>query len=143
MLKVFNKQALTKNQRFNNALLYGIPTSLVLAIAYGLVTSLIKIEFSAIYLAFGYGIGMIIQKKGRGVQPKFSILAAILAVICFIIGDMIAIAGSIAVLWTPALWGPVFNIVFTMYTSISIGSVLSLLFRVGGVYYAYLNARVV
>ena len=45
MLKVYNKTALTKKQRFNNALLYGIPTALGLGLAYGIIASIIRIQF--------------------------------------------------------------------------------------------------
>lgn len=143
MLKIFNEHVLTKNQRFYKALLYGIPSSIGLGVLYGLVATLLHFEFSIIYVAFGYLIGLVIQRKGRGVQPKFSILGAVLAVVCFVLGDMIAIFGDISILWTPSMWGFVFNILLRMYTTISISSVLSLLFRVAGVYYAYLYARIV
>ena len=73
MLKVFNTDALTKNQRFNQALLYGIPSALVLGIGFGIISSMFHIEFSIMYVLFGYLIGLVIQKKVRRVQTKFSV----------------------------------------------------------------------
>ena len=46
MFQVFNKHALTRNQRFMRALLYGTLVSVGLCIAYGLISSLLSIEFS-------------------------------------------------------------------------------------------------
>ena len=142
MLKVFNTDALTKNQRFNQALLYGIPSALVLGIGFGIISSMIHIEFSIMYVLFGYLIGLVIQKKGRGVQTKFSVLAAILAFVCFFLGDLVSNFG-LSIIWTPGLWGTAASMLLRFYTSISFNTLLGILFRVFGIYYAYINARVV
>lgn len=82
-MKVFNVDSIKKNQRFNNALLYSIPLTIVLIIGYTIVRRLLPVEFSIIYIGFGYLIGMCIQKYGRGVTRQFSILGAVLAFLCF------------------------------------------------------------
>ncbi|MFI3284133.1 MAG: hypothetical protein R3Y57_03515 [Erysipelotrichaceae bacterium] len=141
-MEIFNKHALTRNQRFNTALLYGVPSAILLGIVYGFISSLTRIQFSIVYVFFGYVIGMIIQRKGRGVQQKFSVLAAILAVVCFILGDTISLFG-LSILWTPSAWGIAFWLLMQTYTALNASSLLALLFRVCGVYYAYINGRIV
>ena len=142
MFKVYNKNAITRNERFKNAIIAGIIATVVITVLYGLISGFLNVEFSFVYLAAGYAIGQTIQKYGKGVQPRFSILAAVLAVFCFVIGDMIAWFGF-EVLITPALWIPAFKIIFSSYLGTSINALLSLAFRAGGVYLAYCNARVI
>lgn len=141
MFKVYNKRAVTRQERFQKALLYGILATLLITLVYGLLTRLLHIEFSVVYLLVGYSIGTIIQKYGRGVQIQFSILAACLAAFCFLFGDMIAWFGF-EVLFTPALWSFAIRAILSNYFNIGINSLLSLLFRVGGIYLAYTSARI-
>lgn len=136
MFKVYNKRAVTRQQRFQNALVFGIAATIVITLAYGLLSYLLHVELSVVYLAAGYAIGYVIQKYGRGVQAQFSILAAVLAGCCFIFGDMISIAGFNVALWPFALQLALGNL-------LSAGSIISLLFRIGGVLIAYQTARVI
>lgn len=142
MFKVYNKRAITRQERFRNALVYGIGATLLITLAYGFISNILRIEFSVVYLAAGYGIGYVIQKYGRGVQIQFSILAAVLACFCFIVGDMISIFGF-NILFNPALWPMALQIIFSVFLSTNINSLLSLAFRIGGVIIAYKNARIV
>ena len=142
MYKVYNKRAITRQERFKNALIYGIGATVLITAAYGLLSSFLFVELQIVYLSCGYAIGYLIQKYGRGVQVQFSILAAVLAIFCFVIGDLISWFGFEALL-NPGLWPMAFQFIFSSYLSTSISSLLSLAFRVGGVYLAYVNARVV
>ena len=45
-MKIYNSHALTKHQRFLKAIAYGVPAALVAAIAYGLISRALRIEFS-------------------------------------------------------------------------------------------------
>lgn len=141
MLKVYNKDVLQKNQRFIQAILYGLPVSISLGIVYGLVTELIHIEFSAAFVLIGYVIGLTIQKFGRGVQLKFSILGAVLAVISFLIGDLVFLFGF-DVFFNGFFFQAIIYRIQTL-ASTNINSLLALLFRVLGVYYAYITSRIV
>lgn len=142
MFKVYNKRAVTRQERFQKALVYGIIFTLLITLLYGLFTHFLHIEFSIVYLFVGYLIGAVIQKYGRGVQIQFSILAAFLAVFCFLFGDMIAWFG-LDVLFAPTFWSVALQAILSNYFNLNINSLLSLLFRVGGVYLAYSNARII
>ena len=145
MFQVFNERALTRNQRFLRALLYGTLVSVGLCVAYGLISSLLGIEFSYAFVGIGYLIGMTIQKKGRGVQVKFSVLAAVLAVLTFVFADLIAWFGF-SVFMSPEyfLFGlKAWASVMLDISSGGISGMLSLLFRGFGVVAAYQSARIV
>ncbi len=137
-MQVFNSRAVTRQQRFVRAIIFGSIAAIGLAIIYGIISSLTRFEFSVVYVGIGYLIGMVISKYGRGVQVQFSVLAAVLAVISFILGDIISMFG-ISVLWTPYLWG--FGLQAIFYALFAPTGVISLAFRVFGVFYAYKCAR--
>jgi hypothetical protein len=143
MFKVYNKDALTRNERFQNAVVVGIGATVGLTLVYGFITSLLSLEFSVLYMLMGYVIGLVIQKAGRGVQVRFSVLAAICAFFCFFIGDMISIFGF-AVLVSPSMWFDAVRIILSIWLSgLDISTLLSLAFRVLGIYFAYVYARIV
>ena len=142
MLKVFNTRALNSNQRFSRALIVGIPTALAAAILYGLISPMIRFEFSVVYVGIGWGLGILIQKFGRGVQPKFSILAAVLAALCFILGDLISYVG-VGILFNPILLIQLIFLNLPAYLQTNLNALLGTAFRVLGVYMAYTNARIV
>lgn len=142
MLKVFNTHALSSKQRFTRAILVGIPTALGLAVLYGIIGNAVPFEFSIVFLGIGWLIGIAIQKYGRGVQPKFSILAAVLAAFCFILADLISIVG-LSILLHPITLIQLMIGVIPSYLQTNFNVLLGLLFRAGGVYMAYTNARIV
>lgn len=141
MLKVYNKQALTRNQRFQKAVLYGGAATIASIIAYAIISSILPFQLSLLYVGFGYGIGYVIRTYGKGVQPRFSILGAGLAVLCFLIGDAIVIAGWGALV-NPGL---LINAIIYDIGSLTggINGLLGLAFRLGGVYFAYIESRIV
>ena len=139
MFKVFNSFALTSQQRFQKALLYGIPSALGLGLAYGLILRVVPIAFSIVYVGIGYLIGLVIQRKGRGVQAKFSWLAAILSVLSFMLSETVRIVGlnfSLDVLFLMAFILP------ARYLG-SLNGLINLAFIAYGVYTAYRMARIV
>ena len=143
MFKIYNKDALTRNERFQNACVVGILTTLGLTIAYGFVSSILHLELQVLYLAIGYLIGLAIQKAGRGVQVRFSVLAAIYAFFCFFVGDIISIFGF-SVFLAPSMYGIVLRSVISMWLGgMDVSTLLSLAFRVIGIYFAYVYARIV
>lgn len=143
MLKIYNKDALTRNERFQNACVVGILTTLGLTIAYGILSNVLFLELQILYMAIGYLIGMSIQKAGRGVQVRFSVLGAICAFVCFFVGDIISIFGFSA-LFTPSMYGIVLHSVISMWLGgMDVSTLLSLAFRVIGIYFAYVYARIV
>lgn len=142
MYTIYNKRALTRNERFIKALVYGGLATLGMTLAYGIVASITPFEFSIVYVLFGYGIGYVIRTKGRGVQPRFSILGAVLATLCFLVGDLLSIYGMVLLLHPLILIQALFMII-PSYLSANISSLLGLAFRAYGVYAAYISSRIV
>jgi cytochrome c biogenesis protein CcdA len=142
MLKVFNSHAISRNQRFTKAIVWGVPIALLIGIVYGVVSFISPFEFSIVYIGIGYLIGYVIKNKGRGVHLRFSILAAGLTILAILIGDVLTFFG-------PAAFGSLDSVIFAfsstvmLWLSANIGTLISLLFRVAGVYFAYTNARIV
>lgn len=138
MLKVFNTHALNSKQRFTRALIVGIPTALGLGIAYGMITRFIPITFSIVYVGIGYLIGLVIQKYGRGVQPKFSYLAAGLAIVSFVLADAVQYLGLGNLIY-------VFQLIPFLIQSYlgSINGLINLAFMAFGVVTAYRMARII
>lgn len=143
MLKIYNKQALTRNERFIRAVVYGVGATAGLTVLYGILSALLRIEFSVVYLAFGYAIGTVIRKLGRGVQVRFSVLAAVLAAICFVLGDMISMVGFSVFTNGFGFFFLVFRVALQSLLGTSMNALLALLFRIGGIALAYSSARFV
>lgn len=136
MMKVFNSYALSSKQRFTRALIIGIASALGLGIAYGLITRILPIRFSIIDVGIGWLIGQAIQKYGRGVQPKFSILAGICALFSFLLAEIIHVVG-----FNVIFYGPVLIALIGSYFG-SINGLIQVLFIAAGVYTAYHQARI-
>ena len=139
MYRIYNSFKLNSNQRFLNALLYGIPTALGLGIAYGYISRILPITFSIVYVGIGYLIGMVIQKFGRGVQVKFSILGAVLAGIAFVLSDVVRYFG---LRLNPIILYQAVLIITQVYLG-SINGLINLLFFAWGIVTAYNKSRII
>lgn len=139
MYRIYNSFKLNPNQRFLNALLYGIPTALGLGIAYGYISRILPITFSIVYVGIGYLIGMVIQKFGRGVQVKFSILGAVLAGIAFVLSDVVRYFGLSL---NPIILYQAVLIITQVYLG-SINGLINLLFFAWGIVTAYNKSRII
>ena len=93
MLKVFNKAALTRKQRFSRALLVGGVVMALLTAIMVLIILHYGIYIEIVLAGIGFCIGYSIQYYGKGVQIQFSILAAVLTVISILICDFCAYGG--------------------------------------------------
>lgn len=142
-MKVFNTSALTQKQRFNQAVILGTVASVVLGIVVGYLRRFIAMgtgfEFSFITIGGTYVLAMFIQKVGRGVQPKFSILGAVLGFVLVSISSVIAFGYPLVAIfnlrihlsqWMMMLTGS-FNTLFT------------LMYQVIAIYVAYSYSRIV
>jgi len=138
MIKVFNTHALTSNQRFTRAIVVGVPTALVGAVVYGLFLNF----FAILYVGLGWAIGTVIKKYGRGVQPKFSFLAAGLTLISILLADLIGAAG-LTILLHPIVMVQLLVLNLPAYFITNPGVLLGTLFRAGAVYFAYVSARII
>ena len=139
MYRIYNSFKLNSNQRFLNALLYGIPTALGLGIAYGYISRILPITFSIVYVGIGYLIGMVIQKFGRGVQVKFSILGAVLAGIAFVLSDVVRYFGLSL---NPIILYQAILIITQVYLG-SINGLINLLFFAWGIVTADNKSRII
>lgn len=144
MYKVYNTKFLTNKQRFNQGLLFGTLTSIGCAILYAVFINVFHISLSLLYVAMGYAISMSIQKFGRGVQPKFSVLGAVLTVISFILA-MILVYNPFGfeIILHPEYWGQTFQNILGIYQHMNSSTLLMIAFQAFGVYIAYVNSRVV
>ncbi|MBR0230176.1 MAG: hypothetical protein IJL94_02190, partial [Erysipelotrichaceae bacterium] len=82
-----------------------------------------------IYLGAGYLIGLAIQKFGKDVQPKFSVLALGICACVVLIADMIYFGSPEAY--------------FSVLTSFGTTSLIEVACRIGACYLAYMYARAV
>lgn len=142
MIQIFNTHALTSQQRFTRAAIAGTIGAIVIAVVYGGLMQFINIESSLLLIAVGYGIAMVVQKAGRGVQQRFSILGAVLCVFAILIADIITYFGFSALL-NPAIWPACFTALMQMYLSLRFSSLLSIIFRAAAVAVAYQYSRIV
>lgn len=142
MIQIFNTQSLTSQQRFTRAIIAGTVGAIVIAVIYGAFMQFIHIESSLLLIAVGYGIAMVIQKAGRGVQQRFSVLGAVLCVIAILIADMITHFGFDG-LFNLAGWPIYFKLLLQMYLGLDIHSLLSIVFRAAAVAVAYQYSRIV
>ena len=141
MYKLFNTTALTSKQRFTQAIIAGVISSIGIAIVYGLFTSLIRIQSSVLLIGVGYLIALVIEKVGRGVQVKFSILGACCCVLAIVIADIVTYFG-IGALFNITGWPVYLMSVLRIYLDLSISGLLGLLFRVAAIGVAYQNSRI-
>lgn len=139
MFRVYNSFALNSKQRFIRACLFGIPTAIGLGVGYGVLSRFMPITFSIIYVGIGYVIGYVIQKYGRGVQPKFSYLAGGLALLSFILSDIVRYYGFNL---GYNLLSQIIAIVSQVYLG-SLYGLINLAFIAWGVIMAYNTARIV
>lgn len=128
MLKVYNKTALTRQERMKNALLFGILAAAVCVGIQMLLIHVFTVYFDVIYVGFGLGIGYAIQYFGHGVQKRFSVLAVILTLIAILICDLSAYPAS--------------SLVYLL-TKMGFDSLLSVIYRVAGLVLAWRYARII
>ena len=129
MFKIYNKQALTRQQRFSNACVVGVGASILCVVLFMALLLFLKIYSPLLLLPMGFLIGYVIQRFGKGVQIQFSLLALGLTLAVIFACDMLAY-GSVQLLLSDLLE-------FGQY------SILQLIYRAGACYLAYSNARVV
>ena len=94
MFKIYNKNAITRKQRMQNAVICGSIAAVLCMAVMIFVFGMIGVYVPLLYVARGYVISWAIRKFGHGVQIQFSILAVILTARVIVITDFI-IFGSI------------------------------------------------
>lgn len=139
-MKIWNSRYLDNNQRFAAAVIAGLISAVVLGIAYGVIHSMLSIEASVIYILIGWCIGYVIRTVGKGVHRRFAVLGAVMAFLAIWIGDicsMYTVSLGIPMLLSPGLWPTMILAWLRLYLATGVSSLLSLLFRIAGIYFAY------
>ncbi len=88
MLKIYNSYAVTRKQRFMNALVTGIPAALLCIALFWVVSNIIGVYMPVLFIPAAYFISYVIRRFGKGVQIQFSVLAVVLTAAVIIIGDL-------------------------------------------------------
>ena len=148
MLNNLNIRPRNKSQRILFSAITGLVCAIVLGFAYGGIMHYmnIPVELQAVFMFIGMGIGLAIQKIGRGVQGQLeiSIIAAISAFICFLLADMVTMFGFNIFTTNINMLPTVLRFTLRIWFDFSVGNTfsmaLSLLFRGAGIYFAYRNA---
>ncbi len=96
MLKIYNKSAITRQQRFSNALVTGLLAAVCCIAVVYLLFHFVRFFHEVLYIVAGYLIGNVIYNYGKGVQVQFSVLAAVLTLAVIIICDMVIMGGLFA-----------------------------------------------
>ena len=129
MKKVYIKNALSTRDRMQNAIVSGGIAGVLCIVICLILFKVFGFYLPYIYLGVGYLIGLAIQKFGRGVQPKFSILAMLIALGVVLVTDMVYFG-------SPEEW-------FSVMTSYGTTSLIEVACRIGACYLAYMYARAV
>ncbi|NLW15678.1 MAG: hypothetical protein GX038_05415 [Erysipelothrix sp.] len=142
-MEIFNTHRLTQKQRFNTAIVLGTLAAFVIGIVTGylrlIIASTVGFDFSVVTIAAGYAVGMVIQKLGRGVQLKFSILGGILGFIAVSVSNVIAFGYPIFFIFNIAIH---FHIILTLISG-SLNTILMLLYQSIAVYVAFNTSRII
>lgn len=140
-MEVFNTRRLTQRQRFGLAVAVGIIAAIVLGILSGKISLWIGqstgLGFAIINIGAGYLLGMTIQKIGRGVQAKFSILGGVLGVFMVLISEVIALGFPIYGLFMPE----VYRLTLKILLDGGVNSIITLIYNAIAVYTAYGYSR--
>ena len=129
MFKIYNTKALTRQQRFKNAVVVGAAAFVLFLVIWFVILKVFGVYFPLLYVAFGYGMGYAIQKFGKGVQMQFSILSVGLMLVLILICDMMAF-GSVGRL-------------LQLFAEAGTTALFELGYRALALYFAFINARVI
>lgn len=145
MMKIYNYNRFDRKKTFLYCILLGVPAAIGLGFVYWLFVVLLGIQFPLLYTFAGYLLGRLVLNVGHGVHTRFSVLAAVLAAITFIFGDVLTFNGGWMLLM-PTAWPAgilfVLRYWFRVQTFMNPSTALGLIFRLAGIYEAYINARI-
>ena len=61
MFKIYNTKAITRQQRFKNAIVVGVAAFVLFLIVWFVILNVFHVYFPLLYVAFGLGMGYAIQ----------------------------------------------------------------------------------
>lgn len=144
-MQIYNSRYLDSNTKFALAIGASLVAAIVGGILYGLLSSILHVEVSIVFVFIGWCIGYVIRTVGRGVHLRFSVLGAIMTLLAIFIGDAIAMVGigNIFTYFSSAAGiGVILQSWLASLLSTNISSLLSLAFRAAGVYFGYQYSRI-
>ncbi|HZJ87082.1 MAG TPA: hypothetical protein VFC75_02560 [Erysipelothrix sp.] len=140
-MKIYNTRRLTQNQRFTSAVIFGTLGAIVLGALSGylriVISSTTGFEFSIVTVGATYLLALLIQKVGRGVQVRFSVLGGVLGFILVSISNVISFGYPLF-----QIFNPLAHFTIIMYlVSGNINTLLMLVYQGIAIYVAYTNSR--
>lgn len=142
-MQIYNAGNIDHNSRFVLSIVIGLLGAVAMGIIYGMVQSILRIEFEYMYILIGWLIGEMIRRIGHGVTKKYNVLGAVLALIAMMSGDLVVRFGFSAIVMViqePSLFLSVFAALLNSFRSV--WGIFGVLFRVMGMYIAYNRATV-
>ncbi len=130
MFQIYNKQAITRKQRFQNALIVGILTAAVCVLVFTGIFHFFRVYFGILFIVMGYAISFMIQRYGKGVQIQFAILSVVLTLLAIFVSDMIIYNGNISALLMILSWS-------------GVDALWQIGYRILALITAYQNARII
>lgn len=127
MFKIYNKNAITRKQRMQNAVICGVLAAVLCTVVLVFVFGMTGVYVPLLYVARGYVISWAIRRFGHGVQIQFSILAAVLTAAVIIITDF-------------TVFGSIQNVLI-LYTD-GINALWNIGYRAAALILAFQNARI-
>lgn len=92
--KVIEK--LRSEQDFKSAIITGTVTAIIGSLLWAAITVSTEYQIGYMAIAIGFGIGYVIREFGKGIDPIFGYLGAILALLSCIFGNILGIIGFVA-----------------------------------------------
>ena len=141
-MKIYNARYLDNNQRFLVAIITGFIAAILFGSLYGLITSFIHVSFSAMFVAVGYGVSSVIKYFGKGVHTRFMVVGAIMTTFAIFLGDMMSVYSvprfaSLLLSGNFSFVGVFFVAWLRSMASADVSGILSLAFRLIGIYIGY------
>lgn len=142
----------SRTQRIIVASIVGPVAGLVIGILYATLYDMlrIRIEFSIVYIFLGIGLGMIIQRFGKGVGKEFVIIGALSGIIMVLSADIYPYLANLRGLSIQSIISSIlinyivrFDVMirnFSLYGFLN--TILYYLFRFYAIYYAARNSEV-
>ena len=127
MFKIYNKNAITRKQRLQNAIVCGSIAAVLCTVVLVVVFGMLGVYVPLLYVARGYVISWAIRKFGHGVQIQFSILAVVLTAAVIVITDF-------------TIFGSIQNIL-SLYSG-GINALWNIGYRAAALILAFQNARI-
>ena len=127
MFKIYNKNAITRKQRLQNAIDCGSIAAVLCTVVLVVVFGMLGVYVPLLYVARGYVISWAIRKFGHGVQIQFSIQAVVLTAAVIVITDF-------------TIFGSIQNIL-SLYSG-GINALWNIGYRAAALILAFQNARI-